>query len=169
MITFSSLLSSAEALKLSLDQAAYLQAAVAVGVVVGAGLAGRFVPLTAARRVLPMGVLLGLMMALIASVDRLFVAVALLAAVGAIGGALVVPLNALLQHRGCTLLSAGRSIAVQGFNENASVLAMLAVYGVLVATEVPIVPLLWGFGLLIAVAMAAFWRREQVRPEPPGR
>ena len=116
-----------------------------------------------------MGVLLGLMMALIASVDRLFVAVALLAAVGAIGGALVVPLNALLQHRGCTLLSAGRSIAVQGFNENASVLAMLAVYGVLVATEVPIVPLLWGFGLLIAVAMAAFWRREQVRPEPPGR
>jgi MFS transporter, LPLT family, lysophospholipid transporter len=160
---------AAEALKLSLDQAAYLQAAVAVGVVVGAGLAGRFVPLTAARRVLPMGVLLGLMMALIASVDRLFVAVALLAAVGAIGGALVVPLNALLQHRGCTLLSAGRSIAVQGFNENASVLAMLAVYGVLVATEVPIVPLLWGFGLLIAVAMAAFWRREQVRPAPPGR
>ena len=44
------------------------------------------------------------------------------------GGLLVVPLNALLQHRGCQLLSAGRSIAVQGFNENVSVLAMLAAY-----------------------------------------
>lgn len=159
---------AAEALQLSLDQAAYLQAAVAVGVVFGAGLAGRHVPLKAARRVLPAGVLLGLMMAGMASVDHLVVAAVLLAAVGAIGGVLVVPLNALLQHRGCTLLSAGRSIAVQGFNENASVLAMLAIYGALMVAEVPIVPLLWGFGLLIAVAMAVLWRREQGRPAPPG-
>jgi hypothetical protein len=156
-------------LGLPLDQAAYLQAAVAVGVVVGAGLAGRLIPLAAAHRVLPVGVLLGAMMVVVASVDQMIVAVVLLALVGAIGGILVVPLNALLQHRGCTLLSAGRSIAVQGFNENASVLAMLGVYGVLVAAEVPIVPLLWGFGLLIAAAMAGLWARQRSLVAPPDR
>ena len=154
-------------LKLTLDQAAYLQAAVAVGVVIGAGLAGRLVPLAAAHRVLPVGVVLGLMMLLVASVESLLPAVLLLATVGAVGGVLVVPLNALLQHRGCTLLSAGRSIAVQGFNENASVLAMLAVYGVLIAVDVPIVPLLYGFGSLIAAFMAGLlWRQRRRRASP---
>ena len=154
---------AAEVLHLPLDQAAYLQAAVAVGVVFGAGLAGRIVPLHAARRVLPLGVALGLMMPLVASVNSLWWAAALLAFVGAVGGALVVPMNALLQHRGCELLSAGRSIAVQGFNENVSVLALLALYGALVAAEMPIVELLYGFGLLIAAAMGALWWRERLR------
>jgi MFS family permease len=151
---------AAEVLHLPLDQAAYLQAAVAVGVVVGAGLAGRLVPLHAAERVLPVGVLLGIIV--VAAVDVRWAAIALLCLVGAVGGVLVVPLNALLQHRGCTLLSAGRSIAVQGFNENLSVLVMLAAYGALTAMDTPVVPLLHGFGVLIAVAMAALlWRRCQ--------
>lgn len=154
---------AADVLHLPLDQAAYLQAAVAVGVVLGAATAGRLVPLQAARRVLPLGVALGLMMPLVASIHNLWWAAALLAFVGAVGGALVVPMNALLQHRGCELLSAGRSIAVQGFNENASVLAMLAIYSALVAAEMPIVGLLYGFGLLISAAMAALWWRERRR------
>jgi MFS family permease len=157
-----------DVLHLTLDRAAYLQAAVAVGVIAGAGLAGRLIPLSAAHRVLPLGVLLGLMLGVVASVDSLLWAVVLLTTVGAIGGLLVVPLNALLQHRGCTLLSAGRSIAVQGFNENASVLAMLAIYGALTAAEAPIVPLLYGFGLLIAAAMAALlWQEHRRRAQPP--
>lgn len=154
---------AAEVLHLPLDQAAYLQAAVAVGVVLGAGLAGRHVPLGAARRVLPLGVALGLMMPVVAFVNSLWWAAALLAVVGGVAGLLVVPMNALLQHRGVALLSAGRSIAVQGFNENVSVLAMLAIYGALVAVEVPIVGLLCGFGLLIAAAMGALWWRERRR------
>lgn len=117
---------------------------------------------------MPVGVLLGLMMPLVALTDHLLLAIVLLALVGAIGGVLVVPMNALLQHRGCTLLSAGRSIAVQGFSENASVLAMLAVYGALVAADVPIVPLLCGFGVLIAAAMAALWWAEHRRGAPAG-
>lgn len=160
---------AADVLRLPLDPAAYLQAAVAVGVVAGAGLAGRVVPLAAARRVLPLGVFLGLMVALVAFMDQLVGAVLMLGLAGFFGGLLVVPLNALLQHRGCTLLSAGRSIAVQGFNENASVLAMLAIYGALLAPDVPIVPLLYDFGLLIAAAMAALWWSERSRPAPPGR
>ena len=101
------------------------------------------------------GVMLGLLMPAVASSSDLLHAVPLLALAGAVGGLLVVPLNALLQHRGCTLLSAGRSVAVQGFNENASVLAMLAGYAALIALDVPIVALMWGFGGSIAAAIGA--------------
>lgn len=155
---------AADGLGLSLDQAAYLQAAVAVGVVAGAAIAGRWVALSRARHMLWAGVALGLAMPLLASTSQLALAIPLLAAVGMVGGLLVVPLNALLQHRGCVLLSAGRSIAVQGFNENASVLVMLAAYAGLVALDVPIVPLLWGFGLLIAAVMGLLIWRARARP-----
>ena len=147
-----------DVLNLPLDQAAYLQAAVAVGVVVGAAVAGRWVVLHQARRVLPAGILLGLMMPIVSQVSSLWVAIPLLAFVGVVGGILVVPLNALLQHRGFTLLSAGRSVAVQGFNENLSVLCMLGLYAALVAAEMPIMPLMTMFGLAIAMAMAVLTR-----------
>jgi MFS family permease len=155
---------AAEQLRLPLSQAAYLQGVVAVGVVAGAAVAGRFVPLAAAPRMLVFGVLLGLCMPLLAVVDSLALAVPLLVVVGAVGGLLVVPLNALLQHRGCQLLTAGRSIAVQGFNENASVLALLATYAALVALDLPLRTLMSGFGLAIALAimllMVREWRRR---------
>lgn len=144
---------AADVLHLSLDRAAVLQAVVAVGVVAGAWAAGRWVPLHRARRMLGTGVLLGLLMPALACTTSLTLALPLLLLAGAVGGWLVVPLNALLQHRGMALLSAGRSIAVQGFNENASVLIMLALYALLLAAEVAIVPLLVGFGLVIAVLM----------------
>ena len=87
-----------------------------------------------------------------------------LALVGAVGGGMVVPLNALLQHRGATLLSAGRSIAVQGFNENLSVLAMLAAYAVCEAAEVPIEVTLSGLGVLVAVLiLALIWLERRPR------
>ncbi len=155
---------AADSLGLPLDRAAYLQAAVAVGVAAGAVIAGRWVPLSRARRMLWAGVVLGLAMPLLASTSELAWAISLLAAVGMVGGLLVVPLNALLQHRGCALLSAGRSIAVQGFNENASVLAMLAIYALLTAFDVPINRLLWGFGILIAAAMSLLMWRARVTP-----
>jgi MFS family permease len=158
---------AADVLGLTLDRAAYLQAAVAIGVVVGAGAAGRWVPLSRAREMLGAGVLLGLLMPVVAHTTSLWVALPLLVGVGAVGGLMVVPLNALLQHRGCTLLSAGRSIAVQGFNENASVLAMLAGYAALLALDVRIVPLMTGFGLAIAAAIGALWWRERRRHAAP--
>jgi MFS transporter, LPLT family, lysophospholipid transporter len=148
-----------EALGLPLERAAYLQAAVALGVVAGAAVAGRWVPLVRARHMLGSGVALGLLIPAIAVTTQVAPAVLLLALLGFVGGLLVVPFNALLQHRGCTLLSAGRSIAVQGFNENASVLVMLAGYALLIGLEMPLVPMMEGFGLLIACAMAVLiWR-----------
>ena len=143
-----------EQMGLPLDKAAQLQVAVALGVVVGAVLAANLVHLRAAHRVLPAGVLLGALIATVGWSQGLWLAVAMLAAVGATAGFLVVPLNALLQHRGSALLSAGRSIAVQGFNENLSILLMLAAYTGLIAMDLPIAVMMSGLGLAIAAFMA---------------
>jgi MFS family permease len=144
---------------LSLASAAYLQAAVALGLIGGASIAGRRVGLRQAPRMLVAGVVLGVLVAVGPWLHDVPVAVALMVAVGIAGGLLMVPMNALLQHRGCQLLSAGRSIAVQGFNENASVLVQLALYALLIALQVPIAPLMTGFGLAIAGSMVLLgWR-----------
>ncbi len=150
---------SADVLALPLEQSAYLQTAVAVGVVVGAGIAGRWIPLRHAKRVLPAGILMGLLITVIAHVQVVSAALLFLALIGVVGGILVVPLNALLQHRGFVLLSAGRSVAVQGFNENLSVLCMLGVYATLVAADISIVPLMTLFGLFTAAAMGWLIKR----------
>jgi LPLT family lysophospholipid transporter-like MFS transporter len=102
----------------------------------------------------------------VAQVHDVALAAGLLALVGAVGGAMVVPLNALLQHRGATLLSAGRSIAVQGFNENLSVLVLLAAYAGCEAAQVPIGTTLSGLGLLVAAAIGALIAHDARRPRP---
>ena len=150
-------------LDLTLGHAAYLQAAVAVGIVAGAWLAGRLVTLARATRVLPLGIALGLLVPAVGLVHHWIPAVPLLLMVGALGGALVVPLNALLQHRGHALLTAGRSIAVQNFNENASVLVMLGVYAALLATGVNVRQLMSALGLLVACAVTLLWLQERRR------
>jgi MFS transporter, LPLT family, lysophospholipid transporter len=149
-----------EALGLGLDRAAYLQGVVAVGVVAGAAIAGRWIPLHRATRVLPMGVAMGLLVPCMAAVDTLVVAVPLLVVIGACAGFFVVPMNALLQDRGCRLLTAGRSIAVQGYNENLSILAMLATYAALLASGAGIGWLIGLLGALVAMVMSLLILRE---------
>ena len=150
-----------EALGLPLAQAAFLQGITAFGVVAGAALASRYMSLANATRVLPLGILMGMMVPLMLLVQEILWAAALLLTVGAMAGFFVVPMNALLQHRGCTLLTAGRSIAVQGFNENAGMLMMLAVYALATAAQAPLSVLIGGFGGLVSVGMLAIvrWHR----------
>jgi LPLT family lysophospholipid transporter-like MFS transporter len=157
VLQFAVLRWAGEVLGLPLDRAAYLQGAVAVGIVLGAALAGRWVTLARATEVLLLGVLLGLLVPAVVLVHHWWVAVPLLTLVGVLGGALVVPMNALLQHRGHELLSAGRSIAVQNFNENASVLVMLAVYAALLAAQWDVRTLMAGLGLGIALSVSGLW------------
>jgi LPLT family lysophospholipid transporter-like MFS transporter len=152
---------AAETLGLTLDRAALLQVAVAAGVVIGAVLAGRWVGLAQAPRLLPVGIAFGLAMPVVALTTSLALALPLLLAVGVLGGLLLVPLNALLQHRGSQLLSAGRSIAVQGFNENLAVLVMLALYAALQAAGVGVVALMAGLGGAVALAVAALMRAQR--------
>ena len=136
-------------LDLQLEQGAYMQALVAVGVIVGALVAGRYYRLHSARSVLPMGLLLAALLPTLAWVSTLWLAIPMLLLAGAVGGMLLVPMNALLQHRGARMLTAGRSVAVQGFNENASVLVMLALYSGTLALGVP----LWGVMFLLSVLL----------------
>jgi MFS transporter, LPLT family, lysophospholipid transporter len=162
VLQFAVLRWSVDVLGLSLDRAAYLQAVVAVGIVVGAGVAGHCVPLAKATRVLPLGVLMGVLVPLVGWVDTWPKALPLLLLVGALGGALVVPLNALLQHRGQQLLTAGRSIAVQNFNENLSMLCMLAIYAALLAWQVRISTVMSVLGLFVAGVVACLmWQQRQ--------
>ncbi|HEX7634486.1 MAG TPA: lysophospholipid transporter LplT, partial [Noviherbaspirillum sp.] len=114
-----------KSLHMPLDQAAVLQGIFAVGVAIGAAGAARFVPLKKSLSVMPLGVAMGLLVVMMTLVHSVSLAYPLLILVGALSGYFVVPMNALLQHRGYVLMSAGHSIAVQNFNENLSVLTML--------------------------------------------
>jgi hypothetical protein len=79
-------------------------------------------------------------------------------------------MNALLQHRGCRLLTAGRSIAVQGFNENAGMLLLLALYALAVASEMSLPSLIWCFGALVTLGMSAILlRQHRMRQSTPPR
>jgi hypothetical protein len=114
--------------------------------------------------VLPLGALLGLVILLMPSVTQWPVAVLVLAVAGGLAGMFVVPMNALLQHRGGALLSAGRSIAVQNFNENASVLLMLGTYALCTGLDLDLGWLLASFGTLVVALMGLItWRHRQLQ------
>jgi MFS family permease len=138
VVQFAVLLWAKEVLEMPLEKASLFQAIVAIGVIFGAGLAGRWVALQHAYKVLPLGIWLGLSLPMLAFSHSLWIAIPLMLLTGFAGGMLMVPMNALLQNRGYALLTAGRSIAVQGFNENASVMIMLAVYAGLLALSCPL-------------------------------
>lgn len=150
-----------ESLGLPLAQAAYLQGITAVGVIAGAILASRLVTLASASTLLPLGMLIGLLIPVLLAVKSVLWAGVLLMVVGAVSGFFVVPMNALLQHRGCSLLTAGRSIAVQGFNENAGMLVMLTIYAVATATRVSLETMIWCFAAIITLGMAAIFLLQQ--------
>jgi MFS family permease len=153
-----------EVLGLPLAQAAYLQGVTALGVVGGAVLATRWIALEDARRVLPLGILMGALIPVMLLVHSVAGAVVLLVVVGGLAGFFVVPMNALLQHRGCTLLTAGRSIAVQGFNENGGMLLMLAAYSLAIGIGVSLPSLIVLLGALVVVGMGCVWLLQ--RPVP---
>ena len=160
------------ALNMNLSQGAILQAISAFGVAGGAVWAASRIPLRNSLNVLPYGVVMGLIVCLLAiyhsdmlpnttlmTVGKFEISLNLLPAyfllivVGWLAGYFVVPMNALLQHRGHVLMSAGHSIAVQNFNENISVLTMLLVYSMLIWLDVPIQYVIIGFGVTVSAIM----------------
>lgn len=140
-----------------LDQSSILMGVAAIGTVVGAVFAGR-VPLRKALSVLPMGVVMGLTVMLMPVVHEKWAVYSLLLLVGGLSGYFVVPMNALLQHRGHVLLSAGHSIAVQNFNEQINILLMLAVYSLLLWLQLPINLIIIFFGTMVASLMLLIMR-----------
>ncbi len=142
------------ALGYPLSKAAQLQGVVAIGIAIGAVVAARLVSLRQSVKVIPLGIAMGIVvMAMIVARD-LWVALILLVLIGGLAGFFVVPMNALLQHRGHILMGAGHSIAVQNFNENLSILSMLGLYAILVSLDVHVYTVIMLFGLFVAVIMA---------------
>ncbi|EKE8278135.1 lysophospholipid transporter LplT [Salmonella enterica] len=135
----------------------YLNAMVAVGIVVGAGAAAKLVTLETVSRCMPAGILIGVVVAIFSLQHALLPAYALLLLIGMLGGFFVVPLNALLQERGKKSVGAGNAIAVQNLGENSAMLLMLGVYSLAVLVGVPAVAIGIGFGVLFALAIAALW------------
>jgi MFS family permease len=140
-------------LAMPLSRAAVLQGVVALGIAIGAVAAARFVPLSGSLRVLSFGVAMGLVVPMMTLVRDVSLAYPILIVIGTMAGFFVVPMNALLQHRGHVLMSAGHSIAVQNFNENLMILVMLGLYAFLIRSDVHINTVIVLFGLFVAIAM----------------
>ncbi|MCW5622325.1 MAG: lysophospholipid transporter LplT, partial [Burkholderiales bacterium] len=145
-------------LKFDTERATQLTAVVAVGIAIGSVLAARFVTLDRAVKVLPVGIVMGLCVIAMVFVDTWQPAVVILVVVGVLGGFFVVPMNALLQHRGHLLMGAGHSIAVQNFNENISILVLLGAYSLMIEANLHIDTIAILFGLLISGVMYVLWR-----------
>jgi len=148
-------------MKYSLGQATQLTAATAVGIALGSILAGKFVRLEHAIRTLPAGILLGMVPIALIWVESLVPALVLLTLIGMLAGFFVVPMNALLQHRGHLLMGAGHSIAQQNFNENISILMLTGAYALMVRAEWHIHAIILVFGLFISSVMTAIWLRHR--------
>jgi MFS transporter, LPLT family, lysophospholipid transporter len=152
---------AAKALGYDLSQASYLQGVVAVGIALGAVLAARFVKLRQAVNVLPIGTAMGLIVITMIFVTTLPVAVVLMIIIGGCAGFFVVPMNALLQHRGHVLMGAGHSIAVQNFNENIGILVMVGLYAVMISQGISVNRAVVLFGLCMSGAMLlVMWRHQ---------
>jgi MFS family permease len=173
-----------------LSKAAILQGVTAIGIALGAVFASLWVALDRSVRVIPLGIAMGLIVIVMNYVGQLWLAVVLLVIIGGLAGFFVVPMNALLQHRGHHLVGAGRSIAVQNFNENTSILIMIALYSVLLSVGHSIYIVILFFGLFVAGTMTvvqwwylrnhrvhrdevdrllAFARAEDPHPHPAAR
>jgi len=140
-------------LHMPLSQGAILQGIVAIGVALGAVIAGRMVPLKKSLQVLPVGAAMGFAVMSLIFVTWMPLVYFLLVLVGALAGFFVVPMNALLQHRGHVLLSAGHSIAVQNFNENLNILLMLALYALMIRANFAINTIIVIFGAFVCLTM----------------
>lgn len=155
-------------LQLPLAQGAILQGVSAIGIAIGAVIAARIIPLKRAVSVLPVGVTMGFFVMTLIGVNWMPLVYGLLILVGAMAGFFVVPMNALLQHRGHVLLSAGHSIAVQNFNENVSILVMLALYALMIKMDFHINTIIVMFGAFVAGAMFLVmrWNVANHRADP---
>ncbi|PPC82226.1 MAG: lysophospholipid transporter LplT [Methylotenera sp.] len=150
---------AASTLNFGLEQATQLMAILAVGIAAGSVVAARYIKLEHSTKVLPAGIVMGLLVVAMAFVSHWQIAVVLLFVIGALAGFFVVPLNALLQHRGHELIGAGHSIAVQNFNEHIGILLMLGAYLLMVKAGITINIIVIVFGVFVSLCMMAINKR----------
>ena len=144
---------SAYALGYGLDKSTTLSATVALGVAIGAIIAAFFIRMKDSTKILPVGIIMGGLVCSMFFVTTWESAAIILTLVGIFSGLLIVPLNALLQHRGHLLIGAGHSIAVQNFNENLGILILSGAYTLMVKSNIPINGIMFIFGFFVLLSM----------------
>lgn len=168
-------------LGLTLSKAALMQGAAGIGIALGAGAAAALVPLARSLNVLPVGIAAGIVAAAMAFYGKwlfpptagvhlgshfiaayILLAYPLMIVLGGLAGYFIVPMNALLQHRGATLITAGHSIAVQNFNQNLAVLLMLGAYALLLRANMPVQWIIVTFGGFVCTMIWLAKRRSAV-------
>lgn len=150
------------ALQLDLSKSSMLQGVVAIGVALGAVIAAKRITLRKSVKVIPLGIAMGIIVLAMNLVTDMMIAIPLLILIGGLSGFFVVPMNALLQHRGHILMGAGHSIAVQNFNENLSILIMTGLYYYMIKHDVSIYTVVIMFGLFVSAAMYLVKRRHEM-------
>ena len=146
------------ALHFNLEEATRLTAMVAFGIAIGSVIAARYISLKDSVRVLPAGILMGGFVMTMVVIHDWHTAALIFLLIGALSGFFIVPLNALLQHRGHLLIGAGHSIAVQNFNENIGILLLSGTYTWMVREEFSINTIIILLGLFVSVAMLAIYK-----------
>lgn len=154
---------------LTLSQTTNIQIVFAVGIATGSILAARFVSLTRSVGVIPLGTVMGICMLAMIFVHNVMLAMALMVFIGALSGFFVVPMNALLQHRGHVLMGAGHSIAVQNFNENLSILVMTALYALVMGIGLSVTGAIMLFALFVALTMMLVAHRHVLNQRALGQ
>jgi len=149
-----------KSLHIPYEKATSLVGVVAVGIALGAVASARTIPLKKSLSVIPLGIAMGVIVMCMPLVTSVTLAYPLLILIGVLSGFFVVPMNALLQHRGHVLMSAGHSIAVQNFNENLSILTMLAVYALMISLNVDLNIIIVLFGFSVAGTMWMIMKRH---------
>ena len=149
-----------KSLHMPLDKATSLIGVVALGVALGAAASAKMIPLKKSLTVIPLGIAMGIVVMIMTLVTSVVVAYPLLILIGVLSGFFVVPMNALLQHRGHVLMSAGHSIAVQNFNENLSILTMLAMYAIMITLNLDMNIIIIIFGMSVAGIMFLIMRKH---------
>jgi MFS transporter, LPLT family, lysophospholipid transporter len=147
-------------LAFGLDRATQMTSLSALGIAIGAGIAGRFVRLERSVKVIPAGIAIGLIPIVLIWVTNAWFAGFILLLSGVFSGFFLVPMNALLQHRGHLIMGAGHSIAVQNFNENIGILLLLGAYAMMTRANLSIHTIMLVFGLFIIAAMTLLWKRH---------
>lgn len=156
---------SAAVLGLGTSQSSALLGVVAIGTAIGAVVSAMRIRLDQATRVLPLGILMGVVVVVMHWVNHIVLVVPILVFVGFLGGYLVVPMNALLQHRGHSLMGAGRSIAVQNFNEQLCIVLLGLLYVLATTLGLSARGAMTSFGIMVMAVMLliAFWNRHNMR------
>ena len=146
------------ALQFNLEEATRLTAMVAFGIAIGSVIAARYISLKDSVRVLPAGILMGGFVMTMVVINDWHIAGLIFLLIGALSGFFIVPLNALLQHRGHLLIGAGHSIAVQNFNENIGILLLSGTYTWMVREEFSINTIIILLGLFVSFTMLAIYK-----------